>query len=234
MRIRHVAGRMLLVLLLAGLLAGLLRGNLGVSPSLRRPVHELLAERLPVTLRGVGLGLACGWLMALSLAGPAALSRSPFFDRFGSALSGVFLCLPSALFALLLIRAGGPGSLAIGFVVFPRLFRRTRKLLIEARDLPHVLMARAKGAGPASILLRHVTAPTASQLLSLAGVSVTMALSAAIPVEVLSNAQGAGQLLWLAAVGRDLPLLAVLTALAMAATLIADSVARLGERPAGI
>src|SRR6266700_3320641 len=119
MRIRHVAGRMLLVLLLAGLLAGVLRGDPGVSPSLRR-VGELLAERLPVTLRGVGLGLACGWFMALSLAGPAALSRTPFFDRFGSALSGVFLCLPSAVFAALLLLAGGPGSLAIGFVVFPR------------------------------------------------------------------------------------------------------------------
>src|SRR5437016_5892570 len=78
MRIRHVAGRMLVVLLLAGLL----RRYPGVSPSLRR-VGELLAERLPVTLRGVGIGLACGWFMALSLAGPAALSRSPFFDRLG-------------------------------------------------------------------------------------------------------------------------------------------------------
>jgi peptide/nickel transport system permease protein len=230
MRIRHVAGRMLLVLLLAGLLAGLLRGDPGVSPSLRRAVRELLAERLPVTLRGVGLGLACGWFLALSLAGPAALFRAPFFDRFGSALSGVFLCLPSALFAL----AGGPAPLAIGFVVFPRVFRHTRNLLIETRNLPHVLMARAKGAGPALIIFRHVAGPAASQLPALAGVSVTMALGAAIPVEVFSNVAGAGQLVWLAALGRDLPLLSVLTALALAATLIANSVARLGERPAGI
>jgi peptide/nickel transport system permease protein len=222
-----------------GYLAGLFHGDLGVSPSLQRPVRELLAERLPVTLRGVGLGLACGWFLALSLAGPAALSRAPFFDLFGSALSGVFLCLPSALLALLLLLAGGPGPLAIGFVVFPRVFRYTRNLLLQTRDLPHVLMARAKGAGRARILFCHVTPPAASQLLALAGVSVSTALGAAIPVEVLCDMPGAGQLAWLAALGRDLPLLVNLTALATAATLIANSVsdlaaARLAERPADI
>ena len=60
--------------------AGLLHGDLGVSSSLRRPVRELLAERIPVTLRGVGLGLAGGWLLGLALAAPAALCRAPFFD----------------------------------------------------------------------------------------------------------------------------------------------------------
>src|SRR5258706_2161422 len=34
-------------------LTGLLHGDLGVSRSLQRPVRELLAERLPVTLRCV-------------------------------------------------------------------------------------------------------------------------------------------------------------------------------------
>src|SRR5713226_7363741 len=75
-------------------LAGLLHGDLGASRSLERPVRELLAERVPVTLRTVGLGLLGGWVLGLLLAVPAALSRAPFFDLLGSALSGVFLCLP--------------------------------------------------------------------------------------------------------------------------------------------
>src|SRR5438445_12138312 len=44
-------------------LAGLLHGELGFSRSLNRPVRELLAERVPLTIRGVGAGLACGWLL---------------------------------------------------------------------------------------------------------------------------------------------------------------------------
>src|SRR5208282_3960021 len=38
-----------------GYLAGLLRGDLGISTSLERPVAELFAERLPVTLCSVGI-----------------------------------------------------------------------------------------------------------------------------------------------------------------------------------
>ena len=205
-------------------LAGLLHGDLGDSPSLRRPVRELLAERIPVTLRGVGWGLAGGWLLGLLLAVPAALCRAPFFDLFGSALSGIFLCLPSALLALLLVLAGGPAPLAICLVVFPRVFRYSRNLLHETRDLPHVLMARAKGAGWGRILFCHVIPPAAPQLLALAGVSVSTALGAAIPVEVLCDLPGVGQLAWLAALGRDLPLLVNLTALATAATLMANSI----------
>src|SRR5579864_8755148 len=48
-------------------LGGLFRGDLGVSRSLQRPVAELLAERIPVTLRLVGFGLLAGWCLGLAL-----------------------------------------------------------------------------------------------------------------------------------------------------------------------
>jgi peptide/nickel transport system permease protein len=203
-------------------LIGLLHGDLGFSRSLARPVRELLAERAPLTLRGAGVGLMCGWLLGLALAGPAAFCRAPFFDVLGSTLSGAFLCLPAALLALLLLLAGGPGWLAICFVVFPRVFRYTRNLLIASSELPHVLMARAKGAGRARILFRHVTPPAMPQILALAGVTVSTALGAAIPMEVLCDIPGAGQLAWQAAMARDLPLLVNLTALTTAVTLTAN------------
>lgn len=208
-------------------LGGLLHGNLGFSRSHNRPVSELLAERFPLTLRGVGIGLAGGWLLGLALAGPAAFCRAPFFDVLGSMLSGAFLCLPSALLALLLLLAGAPGSFAICFVVFPRVFRYTRNLLVAAADLPHVLMARAKGVSRMQILLRHVTPPALPQILALAGVTVSMALGAAIPVEVLCDMPGVGQLAWQAALARDLPLLVNLTAAATAVTLTANSLSDL-------
>jgi ABC-type dipeptide/oligopeptide/nickel transport system permease component len=44
------------------------------------------------------------------------------------------------------------------------------------------------------------------QGLALAGVSATIALSAAIPVEVICDSPGIGQLAWQAATARDLPL----------------------------
>src|SRR5260370_23176982 len=68
-------------------------------------------------------------------------------------------------------------------------------------------MARAKGLGPVRLLWTHVLRPAAPAVAALLGVSVSVAFAAAIPVEVLCDSPGLGQLAWQAALKRDLPLL---------------------------
>jgi peptide/nickel transport system permease protein len=63
----------------------------------------------------------------------------------------------------------------------------------------------------------------APQLLAVAGVSVSVALGAAIPVEALCGLAGVGQLAWQAALARDLPLLMNITILVTLVTLLAHS-----------
>jgi peptide/nickel transport system permease protein len=58
----------------------------------------------------------------------------------------------------------------------------------------------------------------APQLLALAGVSVSIAFGAAIPIEALCDLPGIGQLAWKAATARDLPLLVAVTFLVIAMT----------------
>jgi peptide/nickel transport system permease protein len=60
-------------------------------------------------------------------------------------------------------------------------------------------------------------------LLALAGVSVSLAIGAAIPVEALCGLAGVGQLAWQAALARDLPLLMNITVLVTLVTLLANS-----------
>lgn len=205
-------------------LAGLSRGDLGVSRSLQRPVAELFAQRLPITFRSVALGLLAGWFLALALALPAGIFRIPAYDLLSSFLSGIFLCLPSAVVGLFFLFIGGAVSLAIAAVVFPRVFRYCRNLLLAASALPHVLTAKAKGLGPVRILAWHVLPPSAPQILALAGVSVSIAFGAAIPIEVICDSPGIGQLAWQAALARDLPLLVNLTVLVTVVTLVANAV----------
>jgi peptide/nickel transport system permease protein len=58
----------------------------------------------------------------------------------------------------------------------------------------------------------------AGPLIAMAGVSITLALSASIPVEALADSPGIGQLAWRAALGRDLPVLVTITLLLTAIT----------------
>ena len=211
----------------ASYLNGAVHGNLGVSHSFARPVTQLFAERLPVTLRTVAVGLASGWLLGLLLALPAATLRGWRFEFFASSATSAFLCLPSAVVAILFLYFGGPVALAVCAAVFPRIFRYSRNLLVQTYTQPHVLTARARGLSGIRILLWHIFPVAAPQLLALAGVSVSISLGAAIPIEVICDSPGIGQLAWQAALSRDLPLLVNMTLFVTLVTLAANSAADL-------
>ncbi len=198
-------------------------GDLGTSISLEQPVSTLLRERGPLTLRLVGMGLLLSWAFALAMALSAAGLRITAYDALTTFLSGSFLCIPAAVLALLSVLWNVPGSLAIALIVFPHVYRYARNLLAKAYSMPHITMARAKGLGELRILFWHIVPVVAPQLLALAGVSVSMAVGAAIPVEALCGFAGVGQLAWQAALARDLPLLMNITILVTLVTLLANS-----------
>ncbi|MGA2922256.1 MAG: ABC transporter permease [Candidatus Sulfotelmatobacter sp.] len=197
-------------------------GDLGTSLALGQPVRTLLRDRAPLTLRLLTVGLALAWVAALSLALTAAWLRISTYDALTTVVSGTFLCIPAAVLALLSVLCNVPGSLAIALIVFPHIYRYTRNLLAKSYSQPHIITARAKGLGEARILFWHVVAGVAPQLLAVAGVSVSMAVGAAIPVEALCGLAGVGQLAWQAALARDLPLLVNITILVTVVTLLAN------------
>lgn len=209
---------------------GLLRGDLGFSRNLNRPAAQLIAERFPLTLREIAVGLLVGWLLGLSLAVPAAVVRFWPINLLTGAVSGSLLSIPAAVLALIFVWLRWPASFAIGLLLAPKVFAYTRNLLLHAYDLPHVLTARSKGVGEVRVLLWHVIPATAPQILALAGVSVSIALGAAVPIEALCDQPGIGQLAWQAALARDLVLLVNLTLIVTLITVIANSASdMLGE-----
>jgi peptide/nickel transport system permease protein len=198
-------------------------GDLGTSQALGQPVKSLLSERWPVTLRVAGLGLLLGWLLASTLAFAACLWQRPVSDIFGTTLSAAFLCIPAAVLALASVILNAPGYLAIALIVFPKIYRYSRNLLDKAYAMPHITAARARGLGEIRILARHVLPIAGPQIIALAGITISLALGAAIPVESLCGLPGIGQLAWQAALSRDLPLLVNLTILVTVVTLLANS-----------
>lgn len=198
-------------------------GDLGTSLSLGQPVSVLLRERAPLTLRLVGTGLLLSWVAAMTLALSAAWLRLSAYDTLTTLVSGTFLCIPAAVLALLSVLWNVPGALAIGLIVFPRVYRYARNLLAKAYSQPHIITARAKGLSELRILFWHVVPVAGPPLLAVGGVSVSIAVGSAIPVEALCGLAGVGQLAWQAALARDLPLLMNLTILVTLVTLLANS-----------
>ena len=199
-------------------------GDLGTSLALGQPVRTLLRDRAPLTLRLLVLGLGLGWIAALTLALSAAALRLAGYDLLTTLVSGTFLCIPAAVLALLSVLWNVPGSLAIALIVFPHIYRYARNLLAKSYSLPtHPHGKGQRDWGKARILFWHVMPSVAPELLAVAGVSVSMAVGAAIPVEALCGLAGVGQLAWQAALARDLPLLVNITILVTLVTLLANS-----------
>jgi ABC-type dipeptide/oligopeptide/nickel transport system permease component len=203
-------------------------------------VRELLADRGPVTLRLAGYGLIAGWTLGLALAIGAGQWKHRAMDLFASSITAVLLCLPAALIGLLILIARAQWWWAIALVILPKIYYYTRGLLENVAQQPHILLARAKGLGRTRILVWHVFPSILPELLALAGVTVSLAFSAAIPIEALCDIPGAGQLAWQAALGRDMPilvtstlLLALITRLANGAADLAITAFRPGQEVAG-
>ena len=203
--------------------ARLMRGDLGISQTLQRPVSQLFRERFPETLKSVGVGLLFGWVTGFSLALLLTSARAWYLDVFASIAAGIVLCLPAAVIALLFIWLQAPAMLVLGLIIFPNVFRYSRGLLSRSASAPHIITAKAKGVGDIGILFRHILPTIAPQLLALAAVSVSIAFTAAIPVEALCDLPGIGQLAWQAALGRDIALLINITMIVTLITVMANS-----------
>jgi peptide/nickel transport system permease protein len=211
-------------------ISALAHGDLGESDSLKRPVRELLTQRLPITCSAIVRGLGFAWLAAALLASLGLSSRGGLYEASGTAFSSLLLSLPSAVVAMLAVHLRAPVFCAISVVVFPRLHRFMRSLLARSYDQPHVLAARARGLTSGTIFWRHVLPVAAPPLLALFGVSFAIAFGAAIPIEALCDSPGLGQLAWHAALSRDLPLIVNVTFIVCLVMLVANSLADLAGR----
>lgn len=194
-----------------GYLSGMLRGDFGNSAFLERPVGELLRERAPTTLTSVTLGLLAAWLGASALALVTIRFPNWVLDSSATAFTGLLIALPIAVVALLCIFLRLPVFVGIALVTLPKLFRYQQNILAHASAQPFVLAAEARGVSPTRILFRHIVPVCWHPLAALLGVSASMALGAAIPLEAFSDSPGLGQLAWQAALNRDLPLLTSIT-----------------------
>jgi peptide/nickel transport system permease protein len=210
-------------------IGGSLRGDFGMSRQFEVPVSELIRPRLVVSGGLLLRGIALAWIGALCAALLSSSGRNPSILR--QAPATVLLAIPTAALATFCLLAdnGGP-VLVMALLLAARDFKFLDHALRKAWLEPHVLQARAQGIGTLRLVVAHIAPALAPQLGALASLSIVTALSALVPVEVIFNLPGLGQLAWNAALNRDLPvLLAVMILMALGVTLSGQGPASTAE-----
>jgi ABC-type dipeptide/oligopeptide/nickel transport system permease component len=200
-----------------------LRGNFGYSYSLKQSVSSLLAQNIPPTLELVVAGLALTVVLGLLIGVAAALRRGRATDTVLMATSVTFLSIPSFWLGLLLIEllavrvhlfpvVGGTGltglalpAITLGLGGVGLTARFVRSSVIEAAQLPHVVIARAKGLPQTLVLTRHVIRNSLLPVINILGLQFGSLLSGVVIVEEVFSRNGLGRLLVDSILAKDYP-----------------------------
>ncbi len=189
-------------------------GDLGRSRHYNVAVSDLLKERGGTTARLLLRGILGGWLLALALALPLSARRGTHGELALASSTAALLAVPVGVLATvcLLSNEGGPVTV-LALLVAVRDFKLLYRLLRASWRAPHLLHARAQGLSSVHSARVHLFPVLRRELLALALMSLVVALSSIVPVEVIFDVPGLGQLAWSAAMNRDLPVLTAVTAL---------------------
>ena len=205
-----------------------MHGDLGRSRQFDAPVSSLLHERIRTTALLLAGGILSGWLLALIFAFPLSLRRGSSGEILIALPVALLLAIPAGAMATacMISNCGGP-MLVLATVIAVRDFKMVYSLLRQISSAPQLLYARAQGFSTARIIRQHLLPSLPGELLALAMTSFVLALSACVPIEVVFDVPGLGQLAWNAAMNRDLPVLLAVTLLLATsigvAALFADS-----------
>ncbi|MET0258057.1 MAG: ABC transporter permease [Methylobacterium sp.] len=211
-----------------------LSGDLGRSITLKVPVIDLLAQRLPVTLLLTAMAAAIALALALPLAFLAASFRERAAD---TAVRGVFqvgLSTPIFYLGLILLTVfgaklrwfpvGGYGesfldhlhhlflpALTLALSLAAVLMRNLRASIIGVVGADYVDFARSKGLKTRVVMLRHVLRNALISTVTLFGLSIGTLLGGAVVTETVFAVPGAGRLMIDSIYGRDYPVVQGLT-----------------------
>lgn len=209
---------------------GLLRGDFGLSFRYEgRPVRELIAQGVPISLLVGGLALALSVLAGVPLGMFAALRHNSLVDRGIVGLTLAFYAVPSFVLIPLLwalnlaaYRAGWPSLPQAGWgrpahLVLPILVlaaanigyitRLMRSSTLEVLRDDYVRTARAKGLRERTVVLRHVLRNAILPVLTMLGPATAFLVTGAFVVENLFTIPGIGRISIEAIGQRDYPVI---------------------------
>ena len=225
-------------------LSDALKGDFGRSIKERRPVMEIIGERVGATLQLGVAAFAFSVVLGLPLGVLSAVRRGSPMDATGKVIAlvgqsapnfwlGIMLMFFFAVKLDLLPPYGRQESLSLilpaitlGWYYVAANLRLIRSAMLDALDSEYVKLARAKGVKPASVIWKHALRNALIPALTYAGVTLGALVTGSLVVETVFAWPGLGQLAIQALFSSDYPLLQgvvmVFTMLYVLAALMVD------------
>jgi peptide/nickel transport system permease protein len=201
----------------------LVHGDWGVSIHSKKPIIDLLAERLPATAKLALLALLFAVLIGLPLGIIAALKVNQWPDKLANLLSlsisamphfwmGPMLMMLFALWLGLLPVSGMENgtsiilpALTLGFGLAAILTRMTRASMLEVLHEDFIRTARAKGLAESTVILRHALRAALLPIVTVLGLQLGSLLAGTVITETVFSWDGIGRLLVESIEKRDYP-----------------------------
>jgi ABC-type dipeptide/oligopeptide/nickel transport system permease component len=199
------------------------QGDLGVSIHSKKPIVDLLAERLPATMKLAALALMIAISIGVPLGIVAALKVDRWADNLATVLSltvsamphfwlGPLLMMVFALWLGLLPVSGMDANtsiilpaLTLGFGLAAILTRMTRASMLEVLHEDFIRTARAKGLPEKTVILKHALRAALLPIVTVLGLQLGSLLAGTVITETVFAWDGIGRLLVESIEKRDYP-----------------------------
>jgi len=200
-------------------------GDFGNSIRARRPVIELLQERLPNSLKLAAFAMVVSLAIAFPLGVMAAVRKGTGVDRAAQIVAILGQSLPTFWVAIVLVEfvagrlqwlpAGGADGLAsyvlpgftLGWFVVAGMMRLLRSGMLEVLDSEYVKLARLKGVAELKVVWVHALKNALIPVVTFAGIYFAILVTTAVVVETVFAWPGLGRLAYDGITSRDFPVI---------------------------
>ncbi len=204
-------------------------GDFGDSVWHKRNSLDVIKERAPATLQLSGIAYAVAVLLGVSLGVASAVKRGTFLDLFIRGFALVGQAAPPFWLAIVLIyvfavyldwlptsRRGDWTNFVLpvatlGWLASAGIARITRSALLEVLDSEYIKLARAKGVGRRTVIIKHALKNALVAPLTVAAILLASFITGTVVVETVFAWPGLGRLAVDATLNNDFPLVTGLT-----------------------
>jgi peptide/nickel transport system permease protein len=199
------------------------QGDFGRSIKGQMPVIDMIAERLPNSIKLGAVAICFAVLLAFPLGVVAAVKKGTALDTLANIVAILGQSLPQFWVGIVLIQifavrlrwlpVAGAGSFAhyvmpaftLGWFVVAGMMRLLRSSMLDIMGSEFVKMARIKGLPEQTVIWKHALRNAFIPVLTFGAIYLAILVTGAILVETVFAWPGVGQLIYQGIVFRDFP-----------------------------